>query len=615
MHIPDALHLEPPALKKEKSAEIISYSHNHNDNVNKAANFIKHNNTLYTEPLKGKQKRPKFLLDFKIHGLSNIPLFGEKSLEEAGRKGVCYLKWQITNKKPDENGTIHNHNIFNKGKTSKNNVIYMRDYEALKFFTDLTTPDGHKNINLDKMSREELEECADSFLPKNEHMHPSGTNPGMYKIIAENEYKGSTKRKAIINNSCQFDYQPLAPTILKFNIDETIINNSSRRERSKITRNLNPEYLIIECFLEVLEHRDKSGLNKAQYRKSALGSANEDRFSMRNSQTQTSTSETISVTSLDNSLISSDVLDNGAHKFSDQSNNFKVVSRQKLGSININLKDYISEEESWQTHNFLLRDSKINSVLKLSCHLKLIRGTYNDFDISYGMTSKQMPATLPKLYENKTHISEKLKEKQDLERFQRNSKVSPQDSIPNAITNDLEKVTTNEVNDDENACGIPMNTKREKQKNFHAMDFLKSPLLNTMKYKNYETNYLRNPYEYTNPRDCIKDILDGKSGWNIDAIFTQPLEHTVNSKSEHKQIVNYDYLELEKMLDKYGSTKSADSTLKEKRNKSLGGKTITKYKTTGGWLFNSVVQKRNVNNEVNEYPVNEIWDDYDDKLA
>ena len=160
-----------------------------------------------------------------------------------------------------------------------------------------------------------------------------------------------------------------------------------------------------------------------------------------------------------------------------------------------------------------------------------------------------------------------------------------------------------------------MNTKREKQKNFHAMDFLKSPLLNTMKYKNYETNYLRNPYEYTNPRDSIKDILDGKSGWNIDAIFTQPLEHTVNSKSEHKQIVNYDYLELEKMLDKYGSTKSADSTLKEKRNKSLGGKTITKYKTTGGWLFNSVVQKRNVNNEVNEYPVNEIWDDYDDKLA
>lgn len=127
------------------------------------------------------------------------------------------------------------------------------------------------------------------------------------------------------------------------------------------------------------------------------------------------------------------------------------------------MKDYISEEESWQTHNFLLRDSKINSVLKLSCHLKLIRGTYNDFDISYGMTSNQMPATLPKLYENKTHISEKLKEKQDLERFQRNSKVSPQDSIPNAITN--------EVNDDENACGIPMNTKEKNKKIFMPWTF------------------------------------------------------------------------------------------------------------------------------------------------
>ncbi|KAL6932976.1 hypothetical protein ACO0R3_002066 [Hanseniaspora guilliermondii] len=614
MHIPDALNLEGSTLKKEKSAEIISYSHNHNDTVDNAANFTKHNSTLYMEPLRGKQKRPKFLLDFKIHGLSNIPLFDEKSLEDAGRKGVCYLKWQITSKKPDDNGTVHNHNIFNKGKTSKNNIIYMRDYEALKFFTDLTSNNGHKNINLENMSREELEKYANSFLPKNDHMHPSGTNPGMYKIVAENEYKGSTKRKAISNNNCQFDYQPSAPTILKFNIDETIINNSSKRERSKITRNLNPEYLIIECFSEILEHKDKSSLNKAQYRKTALGMANDDRFSMKNSPTQISTSDTISVTSLNNSLVSSDVLDNGNHQISDQCNKFKVVSRQKLGSVNINLKDYISEEESWQTHNFLLKESKINSVLKFSCHLKLIRGTYNDFDLSDGMSSNQMPATLPKLYENKTHISEKFKEKQHLDRYRRDSTVSTEDSSSSTSYNGLQRVKTNEYNDKKNIYDIPMRNKRENQNNLQATAFLNSPLLNTMKYKNYETNYLRNPYEYINPKDCIKDILDGKSGWNIDAIFTQPLEQTVNNK-ENKQKSNYDFLELEKMLNKYGSTKSADSTLKEKRNKSFGSTPNTKYKTTGGWLFNSVVQKKNVNNEVNEYPVNEIWDDYDDKLV
>mgnify|MGYP004717610003 FL=1 len=128
---------------------------------------------------------------------------------------------------------------------------------------------------------------------------------------------------------------------------------------------------------------------------------------------------------------------------------------------------------------------------------------------------------------------------------------------------------------------------------------------------------MRKPYEYVDPKDCIKDILDGKSGWNIDAIFTQPLQQaSKNIEQDKKPKINDDSQELEKMLSKYGSSRSVDSTLKDKRNKSIAGKYNTKYKTTGGWMFNSIIQKKvSHNNEVEEYPINEIWESYDDGLV
>ena len=628
MHFHEPFHENGTALKKEKSTELLSYSPISDKNIsqpNKKIKFIKPASAVYLEPLRGKQKRPKFLLDFKIHGLSNIPLFDEKSLGESSKKGVCYLKWQITNKKPEEDGTVNNHNIFNKSKTSKNNVVYMRDLEALKFFTSSSENKPSKNLNFDNMSREEIEESTLSMLPKNDHMHPSGTNPGMYKIIAQNENKASSKRKVIANNTCLFDYQPDAPTILKFSIDETITNNSSLRTRSKITRHLNPEYLVIECFSEILQLKEKVSANKGNYRKSTLGTVNADPFTLKQSETQISHGDTISVSSLDSSLISSEVQATNANSVPSTSNKHKVVSREKLGTVSINLTDYISEDEAWQTHNFLLKDSKINSVLKFSCHLKLIRGMYNDFDIPHELSSSQMPATLPKLYENKNQISQKFKERQDVSKQRRNSTVSSQSSkLVGELTEDLSKISTNYETTDTVKQDVAIDStanvsqkQKEKEKQLQSAKILNSPLLSTMKYKNYATNYLRNPYEYVDPKDCIKDILDGKSGWNIDAILTQPLKQAVQIiDHDKKQRIDEDFLELEKMLDKYGSNRSADSTLKDKRNKSLVDSYKTKYKTTGGWLFSSIVQKKlSDNSEVEEYPIKEIWEGYDDKLV
>ncbi|OBA29139.1 hypothetical protein HANVADRAFT_196, partial [Hanseniaspora valbyensis NRRL Y-1626] len=167
-------------LKRQKSKEILQYQHNNNKiNNNSTINkdesdmdisssdvssingknedtnnnyklksisqkncFLKHDENFYLEPLRGKQKRPKFLLDFKILGLNNIPLFNENANNE-DKIGVCYVKWSLLD---------HNHDhIFGSKKTSKNNVIYLRDYEALDFFADnkelLNLKNSPKNKN------------------------------------------------------------------------------------------------------------------------------------------------------------------------------------------------------------------------------------------------------------------------------------------------------------------------------------------------------------------------------------------------------------------------------------------------------------------------------------
>jgi len=68
---------------------------------------------------------------------------------------------------------------------------------------------------------------------------------------------------------------------------------------------------------------------------------------------------------------------------------------------------------------------------------------YNDFDIPHELSSSQMPATLPKLYQNKNQISQKFKERQDLIKQRRNSTVSSQSSkLVGELTEDLSKIST-----------------------------------------------------------------------------------------------------------------------------------------------------------------------------
>ena len=670
-------------LKRQKSKEILQYQHNNNKiNNNSTINkdesdmdisssdvssingknedtnnnyklktisqkncFLKHDENFYLEPLRGKQKRPKFLLDFKILGLNNIPLFNENANNE-DKIGVCYVKWSLLD---------HNHDhIFGSKKTSKNNVIYLRDYEALDFFADNKELQNLKNSPKNKnsqshhqhhhqhgygsdnkndflnMNRDEIEEAANTLLPKTDYMHPSGTNPGMYKVIAHNNSKGETKRHKIVDNYCEFNYQLESPIILKLRIDEDLIQDrtSSRPgSRNKITRKLSDEFMVIECYYELLQIKNNDIKNKkTEYRKQTLGNLDSGNHSSMNS---SSTNETISISSLDSNMLGSDV-DEANKSLTCQekkSLNHKVVTRIKLGEVKINLTEYVHESEDWQTNFFLLQDSKVNSALKFSCHLKLVRGAYGEFDLPTLYTSGQLPGTLPRLYQNKDEIAntfERRRRSESLKNINFNSdfrkqlqeedlaeeeKIKEQEmeekvamsSSPDILDPLQSKASSFDIHNVHNSNNESTDEANSVMGN-NNLKLVDSYLLTTMKHKNFVNNFLRNPYEYDDPRDCVKDILEGKSGWNIDAIFTKP---TTNSKN-----ITQNTHEMGRLLDKYGSTQKVVSNLKDSNiaQKSLN----SRIKTTGGWYFTTPLNQTTFETNVADYHRNDIWEEFDD---
>lgn len=626
-------------LKKQKSREILQYQHNNSeisiddDLSSEASNcnesyvenkhfnsksigkncFPKHDDHIYLEPLKGKQKRPKFLLDFKVLGLNNIPLFNN-DMNTENKFGVCYIKWSILD---------HNHDhLFGSNKTSKNNVVYLRDYEALKFFVgseelkhnkeSLSGNDynsGSFENKFSTMSRDDIEDAASSLLPKTEHMHPSATNPGMFKVIAHNSSKGSTKRHKIIENRCDFNYQLDSPVILKLNIDEDLVKDPTRRHgnRSKISRKLSDEFMVIECFYELLQSKNSDSKHKKpDYRKHTLGNLD---TANSNSTNSSNTNDSISISSVDSTVTGSDAGNSStAHH--------KVITRIKLGEVKINLTEYIHESENWQTNYFLLQNSKVNSALKFTCHLKLVRGSYDEFDLPKQYTSGQLPGTLPRLYQNKEEIKNNFQKRRYSESVA-NSTFDSNSSTPfvddSVLQEDELKLMSNFKNNETfesvsriSEPRVSLNENRDGSPNAHIPhtqpNLLKSSLLTTMKHKNFVNNFLRNPYEYDDPRDCVKDILDGKSGWNIDAIFTKSTNPSKN--------ISHNTHEMGRLLDKYGSTQKISSVKKLPKNSHSSFS--SRIKTTGGWYVNNSLKQNDSQDDVSDYHIYDIWEEFDD---
>lgn len=68
----------------------------------------------------------------------------------------------------------------------------------------------------------------------------------------------------------------------------------------------------------------------------------------------------------------------------------KVTGKLLLGTVDIDVAEYVKEDETPTTSRFLLKHSKVNSIINVSLQLKLIRGSYEDFKVSKSVTNDQL---------------------------------------------------------------------------------------------------------------------------------------------------------------------------------------------------------------------------------
>lgn len=203
-----------------------------------------------------------------------------------------------------------------------------------------------------------------------------------------------------------------------------------------------------------------------------------------------------------------------------------------LGKIEINVAEYISKKEEPITNRFLLKDSKINSILNITFQLKLIRGSYDDFNISKVFTMGQLSSTfqngLSKLLEGNTNST-----KTSSFTFPRHS---------NSNSNVKSKISISQYTQ-------PPNKLYSYSSKFDGLSTISSSL-NPVVASLYENTFIlpwdETPNEYS-LRECIEDILKGGNGWvrnenGVNLVDLQALRMR-NIKFEYFSSVDNNYVQ------------------------------------------------------------------------
>lgn len=150
------------------------------------------------------------------------------------------------------------------------------------------------------------------------------------------------------------------------------------------------------------------------------------------------------------------------------------------------------EDEQPTTNRFLLKKSKVNSILNVTLQMRLVRGGYKDFQPTRNLISGQLPGVL------RTGFNDILDDSSDMgsptSSLYQHSMSSPQSSrfnhgkgktIDNSMTLDI----TN------NSISASM-----------------SPLVDSLYQRTFQLPWDPRPGEFT-PRECVEDILQGGNGW------------------------------------------------------------------------------------------------------
>ncbi|EDO19575.1 hypothetical protein Kpol_1018p108 [Vanderwaltozyma polyspora DSM 70294] len=164
------------------------------------------------------------------------------------------------------------------------------------------------------------------------------------------------------------------------------------------------------------------------------------------------------------------------------------TKRMFMGYVSLNIADYIREDEVYSTSRFLLKESKVNSIINMSVRMEIVRGTYNDFAIPRNSKSRihgSLNTDLNDLLEGSTEIA---------------SPISSSSRQFGDSTNDANGRPLSMMSSTINNSGSTMSSANM------------SPLVDQLYQSSFDISWDPRPGEYT-PRDCIDDLLKGGNGW------------------------------------------------------------------------------------------------------
>mgnify|MGYP003365306559 CR=1 FL=1 len=294
-----------------------------------------------------------------------------------------------------------------------------------------------------------------------------------YKVSTQS--KGMTPRVKVNHHRAQWNYKLDRPVQIKLQVD---------RER-----NLHKKDLSLDIFFEFITENNSNNVNMPRL----------------------STHRTTSTTDKPITTTTQHVVQE------------KISNKIQLGKVIINLSDYVREDEMPITNRFLLKNSKVNSIINVTIQMKLVRGIYTDFILQHANQS------------NSSGISASPGNSNNSSRngFGTHPPIQPLTLIDTHHTNGNSEYGNSSTNQSSprksshssngvypmsplSGNGLGASTLKSGQssttKGLSTISTSMNPLVDSLYSKTFHLPWDPRPNELS-PRECIEDIIKGGDGW------------------------------------------------------------------------------------------------------
>lgn len=279
---------------------------------------------------------------------------------------------------------------------------------------------------------------------------------------------GMTPRVAVESHRVRWNYQLNKPIEVKLQVDKT--------------KNLEAKRLVLEIYFELLENGTES---------------NNGGTATKNKRTSTDTSNT---GRSPNNVYSP-----------------KIANRSQLGSVTLNIAEYVREDEQPIANRFLLKKSKVNSIINLTLQMKLIRGSYDDFlnsNVSSGQLTGGVRSGIDDILDEG---SDKSSPVSSTFRSSMSGGGSPRSNHhTRSLRGSLRFGSGNHANNSNGGNSgnkaQPYTGMGSPSSHGNTISSSMNPLVEKLYQKTFQLPWDPRPGEFT-PKECVEDILQGGNGW------------------------------------------------------------------------------------------------------